>query len=112
MTTRSLTFQRSCIEHLVALHSKDVENTIIEGAKQAALTIGWIERQAEILRMLDTLRKERPDLFAIMSECASYFPGTKIADVPVKQSTAMAAVKSAMDDMTSAFGTEWDDDGD
>lgn len=79
---RSLTFQRSCIEHLIALHSKDVENTIIQGAKQAALTIGWLERQAELLRMLDTLRKERPDLFAIMSECAAQFPGSKIADVP------------------------------
>ncbi|MFM7010622.1 MAG: hypothetical protein ACKO0Z_15055 [Betaproteobacteria bacterium] len=82
MTTRSLSFQRSCIEHLIALHSKDVENTIIDGAKQAALTIGWIERQAEVLRMLDTLRKERPEIFGIMCEVARVFPGSQIADVP------------------------------
>lgn len=77
---RSLGYQRQCVEHLLALHY-DIDSTIVEGAKQAALTIGWLERQAELLRMWDTLRKQRPDLFAIMSEIANTFPGAMIEDV-------------------------------
>ena len=77
---RSLSYQRQCIEHLLALHGNG-DDTIVDGAKQAALTIGWLERQAELLRMWDALRKQRPDLFAIMSEIANTFPGARIEDV-------------------------------
>lgn len=77
---RSLSFQRQCIEHLLALHGNG-DDTIVDGAKQAALTIGWLERQAELLKMFDALRRERPELFRAMMNIAEVFPGARIEDV-------------------------------
>ncbi|MGL5736679.1 MAG: hypothetical protein ACRCYS_17585 [Beijerinckiaceae bacterium] len=78
---RSLSMQRQCVEHLIALCDNSADATVIEGAKQAALTIGWIERRGELLRMLETLRQERPELYVAMNDIATTFPGVKISDV-------------------------------
>lgn len=80
---RSLSFQRQSLEHLIAL-CPDAGDTILEGAKQAALTIGWIERHDEILRILDKLRRERPELFRTMVDLAATFPGAAISDIRYK----------------------------
>lgn len=74
---RSLSFQRQSIEHLIALCHEEGD-TIIEGAMQAALTIGWIERHGEVVKMHETLRRERPELYAIMKSIVEAFPGAKI----------------------------------
>lgn len=77
---KSLSFQRSTIEHLIALHN-DEESTIISGAKQAALTIGWLERHGELLKMWDALRRDNPELFTVMHRIATEFPGAKIHSI-------------------------------
>ena len=73
----SLSFQRQCVEHLIALCHEE-NSTVVEGALQAALTLGWLERHGEALKMLEVLRRERPDLYATMRVIASEFPGVKI----------------------------------
>lgn len=77
---RSLSFQRQSIDHLIALCPNE-SDTIIDGARQAALTIGWLERQGELLRMLDELRRQRPELFLVMNSIASEFPGARIEKI-------------------------------
>ena len=79
--TRSLAFQRQCVEHLIHLHDGQPEDSILDGARQAALTLGWLERQGELLKMWDHLRRQRPDLYEIMQGILAVFPGAKIEDV-------------------------------
>lgn len=73
---RSLAFQRSCVEHLIALH-RDESDSILEGAKQAALTLAWMEKRGELLRELVRLEREAPDLSALLRE----MPDARIVDV-------------------------------
>lgn len=77
---RSLSFQRQCVEHLIALH-RDEDDSIIDGAKQAALTIGWIERREELIKMLEQLRKDNPELYNMFVYLTRAFPGASIADI-------------------------------
>lgn len=77
---RSLSFQRQCVEHLIALH-RDEDDSIIDGAKQAALTIGWIERREELIKMLEQLRKDNPELYNMFVYVTRAFPGASIADI-------------------------------
>lgn len=76
---RSLSYQRQCVEHLIALctDKKGMTGPIIEGAKQAARTIGWIEKRAELIREVDRLEREAPELADLLRE----FPGAHVARV-------------------------------
>lgn len=51
------------------------------GLEQAIKTLEWIERQSELLRMWDDLRKSNPELFSILHSIATTFPGSKIEDI-------------------------------
>jgi hypothetical protein len=74
----SLANQRSCVEHLIALHRRSVDDdTILDGAKQAALTLAWLERRAELVKAIDALDKAAPELARLLLDA----PGTQIADV-------------------------------
>lgn len=77
---RSLSFQRQCVEHLIAL-CPDVSETILAGAKQGCLSIGYFERRSELLRLLAKLERDHPDLTAAMKNIADTFPGVEISDV-------------------------------
>lgn len=77
---RSLAFMRQCVEHLIALHS-DEDDTILDGAKQAALTIGWIERREDLIKMLETLRTDDPQLYDLFVHLTSSFPGVQLSAV-------------------------------
>ena len=77
---RSLSYQRQCVEHLIALHSEE-DDSIIDGAKQAALTVGWIERREELIKMLEQLRKDNPELYNMFVYLTRAFPGASIADI-------------------------------
>lgn len=77
---RSLAFQRQSVEHLIALYGRE-DDTILDGAKQAALTLGWLERQGELLKMWDHLRRQRPDLYETMQGILLAFPGATLEDV-------------------------------
>lgn len=77
----SLSMQRMAVEHLIALAGGDASDTIVSAAKSAALTIGWLERQADLLKMFDRLRRDSPELFAQMKTLAGVFPEASIADI-------------------------------
>lgn len=77
---RSLAFMRQCIEHLIALHS-DEDDTILDGAKQAALTIGWIERREDLIKMIEALRTDDPHLYDMFVHITGAFPGAKLSAV-------------------------------
>lgn len=87
---RSLSFQRMCIEHLIALHS-DQDDTIIDGAKQAALTVGWIERREELIKMLEKLRTDNAELYNTFVFLSRAFPGATIADIRSTEAMAQEA---------------------
>jgi hypothetical protein len=73
----SIAQQRQAIEHLIALQKDDTPMSVASMAKQGALTLAWLERRQELMRALDRLERERPDLVDLFRE----FPGTEIADV-------------------------------
>lgn len=77
---RSLAFQRSCVEHLIALHS-DADDSVIDGAKQAALSLAWFERHGELTKELVRLEKEAPHLAALLKE----EPDARIVDVRTRR---------------------------
>ena len=87
---RSLSFQRQCVEHLIALH-RDEDDSIIDGAKQAALTIGWIERREELIKMLEQLRKDNPELYNMFVYLTRAFPGASISDIRATEDLAREA---------------------
>jgi len=67
MSNPSLSNQRRCVEHLIALHRRSVDDdTILDGAKQAALTLAWLERRAELVKAIDALDKAAPELAALL----------------------------------------------
>lgn len=78
MATPSLANQRACVEHLIALHRRGVDDdTILDGAKQAALTLAWLERRAELVREIARLDQAAPELAQLLRD----MPGATIADV-------------------------------
>jgi hypothetical protein len=78
---RSLALQRQCVEHAVSSLDDGSDHTVIDGLKQAALTIGWLERHGELLKMWDALRRDNPELFTVMHRIATEFPGAKIHSI-------------------------------
>lgn len=83
MINYSISYQRQAIEHLIALREKDDTrevSSICDAAKQACITLAWLERRKELVRALDRLERERPDL----AELFEAFPGSEIADVRAK----------------------------
>lgn len=78
---RSLSFQRQCVEHAVSSLDDGSDHTIIDGLKQAALTIGWLERHGELLKMWDAMRRDNPELFIVMQQIATVFPGVRISEI-------------------------------
>ena len=81
MTTKqSLAMQRQCVEHVVALAESQagvVSASVREGCRQAALTLAWLERRQELMRALDRLERERPELVELLNA----FRGSEIVDV-------------------------------
>ena len=76
----SIAQSRQAVEHLIAMAESNkwlYPGSILDGAKQAALTLSWLERRAELMKALDRLERERPDLVDLFEA----FPGSQIADV-------------------------------
>ena len=69
------------VEHIIALVENDVGGTIVDAAKHAALTLGFLERHKELTDMLRRLHAEAPEVFKALSEITKAFPGASIADV-------------------------------
>lgn len=76
----SIALARQNIEHLIAMaeSSKIVHpGSILEASRAGVLILAWLERRQELMRALDRLERERPDLADLFRE----FPGSQIADV-------------------------------
>jgi hypothetical protein len=82
-TKLSPAYQRQCVEHLLAYvesQASDMSATVREGCRQAVLSLAWIERRQELLRALDHLERQRPDLVDLFR----VFPEATISDVREK----------------------------
>ncbi len=90
-TKRSLAYQRMAVEDLIARVGDDPDCTVIEAAKQAALTIAWIERREELIKMIEKLRKDNPDLYDLFVEFTTRFPGASLADIRATEREAERA---------------------
>jgi hypothetical protein len=76
MTTKySITQARQAIEHVTAAYAD--EGTVVEAAREGARILAWLERRAELVKAVDALERQRPDLVDLFRE----FPGAEIADV-------------------------------
>ena len=75
----SIAFQRQVVEHQAALAEKgpNFGSGQAESLRQTALILAWLERRQELMKALDRLERERPDLVDLFRE----FPGAEIADV-------------------------------
>lgn len=73
----TLTFQRQCIEHLIARAQTQASEDVLEGARQAVRALAWVERRQELMKALDRLERERPDLV----ELFRVWPEARIVDV-------------------------------
>jgi hypothetical protein len=76
----SLSIARQSIEHLIALHeiySDGSMRTICANAKHGCVVLAWLERREELMRALDNLERQRPDLVDLLTA----FPGSQIVDV-------------------------------
>jgi len=73
---RSLAFQRQAVEHLIA-YCRDVDETIIDAAKQACLSLAWFEKRQALTRELVRLEKDHPELAFLLRE----IPGVRIDNI-------------------------------
>jgi hypothetical protein len=76
----SIAQARQAIEHLIALYENEIlptGSTLLEPANYGALVLAWLERRQELIKALDRLERERPDLVDLFAA----FPGATIADV-------------------------------
>lgn len=74
MRKTSLAQQRQACEHLVALCRDDVEDTILNAAKDACRSMAWFEKRYELIRLLIDLESHEPELAAFVEA----FPGSKL----------------------------------
>lgn len=78
----TLAEQREAVENLINIAIADgVVGEDLVYAKQACLTLAWIERSSELIKMISELRRESPELFDVLSNISSAFPGVKIAAI-------------------------------
>jgi hypothetical protein len=75
----SLALRRQSIEHLIAESGRDDADTIIIAAKEAALTLGFLERHQELSAMMARLEQQAPDVFGALSALAKSFPEARIS---------------------------------
>jgi hypothetical protein len=71
----SINQARQAIEHVT--HAYADEGTIVEAAREGVRILAWLERRQELMKALDRLERERPDLVDLFRE----FPGAQITDV-------------------------------
>lgn len=77
MTTPLLSSQRAAVELLIHKADADIPPEIIACAKEAAVTLAWLERRRELFLAVHELDKRRPDL----AELFRVWPDAIIADV-------------------------------
>jgi hypothetical protein len=78
--TTSIAMARQSIEHLIALcetHADGSMRSICNQAKHGALVLAWLERRQDLMKAVERLDRQRPDLADLLRA----FPGAEIVDV-------------------------------
>lgn len=74
----SLAMRKQAVDHLIAYCEKNVPETIIEAAQDAADFLKWAAKREIAMRELDRIERERPEVYAVLTA----FPG---CDVSIKE---------------------------
>ena len=72
---RLLSFQASCMRDLL-VHARTP--LTYAGAEGGVSTLLWLDRHAELFRMVDQLERARPELTATLRQILTTFPGSQI----------------------------------
>ena len=76
--TYSIAQSRQALEHALSAYEQgDPSGTVVAAARAGILTLGWLERHQDLMREINRLNIERPEL----AELLKTFPGAKITDV-------------------------------
>jgi len=78
MNPLSLSAQAASCRHLLS-HAPSAE--IRACVEQAIKTLEWIERREELIKMLEQLRKDNPELYNMFVYVTRAFPGASISDI-------------------------------
>lgn len=74
----SLAMQLGSLRHVIALHEKELPGATLEALNDLLATVSWMVRRETLLRDMDRLEKQRPDIYAVLTA----FPG---CDIKVKE---------------------------
>lgn len=85
MNPLSLSAQAASCRHLLS-HAPSSE--IRACVEQAIKTLEWIERREELIKMLEHLRKDNPELYNVFVYLTRAFPGASIADIRATEDLA------------------------
>lgn len=88
MNPLSLSAQASSCRHLLS-HAPSAE--IRSCVEQAIKTLEWIERREELIKMLEQLRKDNPELYNMFVYLTRAFPGASISDIRATEDLAREA---------------------
>jgi hypothetical protein len=77
MMTYSIAQARQAIEHLIAGYHDQGGNSILDAAKQGCTILAWLERRQELVKAVERLYRERPDLVELFRT----WPEAQIVDV-------------------------------
>lgn len=78
MNPRDLSAQIASLRHLLTLAQSEEIRACVE---QAIKTLEWIARREELIKMLEQLRKDNPELYNMFVYLTRAFPGASIADI-------------------------------
>ena len=78
MNPRDLSAQAASLRHLLQSAESDEIRACVE---QAIKTLEWIARREELIKMLEQLRKDNPELYNMFVYLTRAFPGASIADI-------------------------------
>ncbi len=88
MNPLSLSAQAASCRHLLS-HAQSAE--IRSCVEQAIKTLEWIERREELIKMLEQLRKDNPELYNMFVYLTRAFPGASISDIRATEDLAREA---------------------
>lgn len=80
MSKPSLADQREAVEALIFLATQDnaqPHGAMVAVARQAVLTLAWLERKENLIRELDRIERDAPEISAALKQ----WPGLQITGV-------------------------------
>lgn len=88
MNPHSLSAQAASCRHLLTYAPSAEIRSCVE---QAIKTLEWIERREELIKMLEQLRKDNPELYNMFVYLTRAFPGASISDIRATEDLAREA---------------------